>query len=239
MTAMLPSRRNSPRCRVCSSSPSSSGTACAIATRSLSDRHARDAEGFGDLLSVDAPRHVGQLSDVADHGARDAEAGRIDRVSCARGLLEVLDHRDEVRVAGRGIRARRDLHRPASGVLEQSEQCLGAADVASEKHGERLQITQLRQLTSGLFCLILSFDSPLRQRRPFARIVARPAGPQLAGQLVVFTGKLSSLGRRDARALVVRLGGDTADDVTRKTTMLVVGAEGFGRVWRSREEPAS
>ena len=50
----------------------------------------------------------------------------------------------------------------------------------------------------------------------------------LAGQLVVFTGKLSSLGRRDARALVARLGGATADEVNAKTTVLVVGAEGFG-----------
>jgi hypothetical protein len=50
----------------------------------------------------------------------------------------------------------------------------------------------------------------------------------LVGHLVVFTGKLSSLGRKDARALVERLGGSTADDVNAKTTMLVVGAEGFG-----------
>jgi tetratricopeptide (TPR) repeat protein len=50
----------------------------------------------------------------------------------------------------------------------------------------------------------------------------------LAGQLVVFTGKLSSLGRKDARALVQRLGGATADEVNPRTTMLVVGAEGFG-----------
>jgi tetratricopeptide (TPR) repeat protein len=50
----------------------------------------------------------------------------------------------------------------------------------------------------------------------------------LLEQLVVFTGKLSSLGRRDARALVARLGGATADDVNAKTTMLVVGDEGFG-----------
>jgi tetratricopeptide (TPR) repeat protein len=55
----------------------------------------------------------------------------------------------------------------------------------------------------------------------------RPGCP-LAGQLVVFTGKLSSLGRKDARALVTRLGGATADDVNAKTTMLVIGAEGFG-----------
>jgi tetratricopeptide (TPR) repeat protein len=52
--------------------------------------------------------------------------------------------------------------------------------------------------------------------------------PPLSGHLVVFTGKLSSLGRKDARALVTRLGGVTADDVNAKTTMLVIGAEGFG-----------
>jgi tetratricopeptide (TPR) repeat protein len=55
-----------------------------------------------------------------------------------------------------------------------------------------------------------------------------PGRHPLAGQLVVFTGKLSTLGRRDARALVGRLGGETGDDVNAKTTMLVVGAEGIG-----------
>jgi tetratricopeptide (TPR) repeat protein len=60
----------------------------------------------------------------------------------------------------------------------------------------------------------------------------------LAGQLVVFTGKLSSLGRRDARELVTRLGGVTADDVNAKTTMLVIGAEGFGPTAGADEEPA-
>ena len=49
----------------------------------------------------------------------------------------------------------------------------------------------------------------------------------LGGQLVVFTGKLSSLGRKDAWALVARLGGETADDVNARTTLLVIGDEGF------------
>jgi tetratricopeptide (TPR) repeat protein len=55
----------------------------------------------------------------------------------------------------------------------------------------------------------------------------RPDCP-LDGHLVVFTGKLSSLGRKDARALVVRLGGATAEEVNARTTMVVIGAEGFG-----------
>jgi len=62
-----------------------------------------------------------------------------------------------------------------------------------------------------------------------------PNAEPLAGQLVVFTGKLSSLGRKNAVALVARLGGATADDVNAKTTMLVVGAEGFGSVERSQK----
>jgi Flp pilus assembly protein TadD len=63
--------------------------------------------------------------------------------------------------------------------------------------------------------------------------------PPLAGHLVVFTGKLSSLGRKDARALVIRLGGATADDVNAKTTMLVIGAEGFGLAVNEPEEAAA
>ncbi len=49
----------------------------------------------------------------------------------------------------------------------------------------------------------------------------------LADQVVVFTGKLSSLGRKEAQALVIRLGGSVADEVTAKATLVVVGAEGF------------
>jgi tetratricopeptide (TPR) repeat protein len=59
----------------------------------------------------------------------------------------------------------------------------------------------------------------------------------LANQVVVFTGKLSSLSRKDARALVTRLGGVTGDDVNAKTTMLVIGAEGYGPA-PNADEPA-
>jgi tetratricopeptide (TPR) repeat protein len=61
-------------------------------------------------------------------------------------------------------------------------------------------------------------------RRPTR--VTQSATLPLAHQVVVFTGKLSSLGRKEAQALVNGLGGSAADEITAKTTMLVVGAEG-------------
>ncbi len=60
----------------------------------------------------------------------------------------------------------------------------------------------------------------------------------LAGHLVVFAGRLDSLGRKDARALVERLGGATSDEVTPRTTMLVVGADGAEDAIASRSRSA-
>ncbi len=48
--------------------------------------------------------------------------------------------------------------------------------------------------------------------------------PVLRGETVVFAGKMWSLGRKDRRALVEQLGGTFEEDVTPRTTILVVGA---------------
>jgi tetratricopeptide (TPR) repeat protein len=65
-----------------------------------------------------------------------------------------------------------------------------------------------------------------------------PQSPELplADQLVVFTGKLSSLGRKEAQALVIRLGGSTADEVTARTTLVVVGAEAGPNAEKSQKQ---
>lgn len=49
----------------------------------------------------------------------------------------------------------------------------------------------------------------------------------LRGHTVVFTGKLWSLGRKEARGIVHQHGGVAGDDVTLKTTLLVVGGETY------------
>ncbi len=50
-----------------------------------------------------------------------------------------------------------------------------------------------------------------------------------ANQVVVFAGRLVSLDRKEACALVQRLGGEAADAVSSRTTMLVVGEGGLAR----------
>lgn len=52
-----------------------------------------------------------------------------------------------------------------------------------------------------------------------------PPERRFAGQTVTFTGKLASIGRQQARAVVRRQGGEVVSDVTSRTTMLVVGTE--------------
>ena len=81
--------------------------------------------------------------------------------------------------------------------------------------------------------------------RAVARLCRAEAGPTmtpqsseppLADQLVVFTGKLSSLGRKEAQALVIRLGGSAADEVTARTTLVVVGAEAGPNAEKSQKQ---
>jgi len=57
--------------------------------------------------------------------------------------------------------------------------------------------------------------------------VKEPRDPVLSGETVVFTGKLWSFGRKEARAAVERHGGTPDDDVTLRTTLLVVGGETY------------
>jgi tetratricopeptide (TPR) repeat protein len=52
-------------------------------------------------------------------------------------------------------------------------------------------------------------------------------GDPLRGEVVVFAGRLWSMARKDARALVERLGGTVDDDVSPRTTLLVVGGDSY------------
>jgi hypothetical protein len=53
------------------------------------------------------------------------------------------------------------------------------------------------------------------------------SSPPLAGERVAFTGTLGSMTHAQAAALVGEQGGDASEHVSRQTTMLVVGEEGW------------
>ena len=69
----------------------------------------------------------------------------------------------------------------------------------------------------------LPFESP--DGRPLAPERDRAAVESvLSGEIVVFTGKLWSFGRKEARSTVERLGGTVEEEVTLRTSLIVVGS---------------
>jgi tetratricopeptide (TPR) repeat protein len=76
----------------------------------------------------------------------------------------------------------------------------------------------------------LPFTRDRKGAVPSALRSGSPGDRPFHGETVVFTGKLWSFGRKEARALVERLGGAAEGDVTVRTTLLVVGAETYGEM---------
>jgi len=66
------------------------------------------------------------------------------------------------------------------------------------------------------------------------RAVAAGEGP-LTGEVVVITGTLSSLSREEARAAARAAGATVTDSVSKKTTLLVVGAEAGSKLRKAQE----
>ena len=64
--------------------------------------------------------------------------------------------------------------------------------------------------------------------------VVRPEELPLTGQEFVITGRLETLSRQEAEARIKALGGITKDNVTKKTTYLVVGAEPGSKLARTQ-----
>jgi DNA ligase (NAD+) len=64
---------------------------------------------------------------------------------------------------------------------------------------------------------------------------AAPTGGPLAGKTVVITGTLPTLSRDEAKALVRRAGGSTAESVSKKTSFVVAGEDAGSKLAKARE----
>lgn len=64
-------------------------------------------------------------------------------------------------------------------------------------------------------------------------------GAAFTGESVVLTGKLTVMGRREASALIKKLGGTTQSTVTNSTTLVVAGEEAGSKLDKAREKGIS
>lgn len=113
--------------------------------------------------------------------------------------------------------------------------CELALMALSEREDETLQeFLKASRITTGILSsdeyvpsLCLKDYSKRNEHRFDPSSIAVDADPEhpLFGMNVVFTGKLESLKRDEARALVVKVGGDAPERLTTETDYLVVGVQ--------------
>lgn len=65
-------------------------------------------------------------------------------------------------------------------------------------------------------------------------VVEETTGGAFEGEMVVLTGKLSRMGRREASELIKQQGGDTQSSITNKTTLVVAGEDAGSKLEKAR-----
>jgi DNA ligase (NAD+) len=72
-------------------------------------------------------------------------------------------------------------------------------------------------------------------RWPVIERAAAPAIGPLTGQVVVITGTLATMSREEARERARAAGATVTDSVSKKTTLLVVGAEAGSKLKKAQD----
>jgi DNA ligase (NAD+) len=106
------------------------------------------------------------------------------------------------------------------------EELLGVRDVGPETARELRAWTAEPQNRSVVERLLAAGLRPVAE--------AAPSGGAFAGKTVVLTGGLASLSRDDAKAEVERRGGKVSGSVSRKTDLVVAGADAGSKLEKAR-----
>jgi DNA ligase (NAD+) len=248
-----------PRCPVCGSHVTraedeavarcTGGLVCQAqrreALRHFASRRAMDVDGLGDKL-VEQLVEAGRVETPADLYTLTAEelAGleRMGEKSAA-NLVAALEHSKQTTLP-------RFLF--ALGIRDVGE----ATALALAEHFGRLEpleaasledIQQVRDVGPVVAQHVRDFFDEPRNRKVIAELrkhgVTWPeitraraaAGGPLAGETVVITGTLSAMSREEAREAARAAGATVTDSVSRKTTLLVVGAEAGSKLRKAQE----
>ncbi len=212
--------------------------------RHFSSRRALDIEGLGSKL-IDQLVDAGKVKDPSDLYRLDAEelAG-LDRMGekSAQNLVEALDRSKETTLArflyALGIRDVgestaealashfRSLEAIAGSSAEQIEEVPDVGPItASHVHAFMAESRNAKAIAALIKCGV---------RWPAIREL-KPKNSAYAGKTFVLTGKLSSMSRDEAGAIVKSLGGKVAGSVSKNTDFVVVGEDAGSKLRKATE----
>jgi len=248
-----------PRCPVCGSHVTraegeavarcTGGLVCQAqrreALRHFASRRAMDIEGLGDKL-VEQLVDSGRVETPADLYTLSAdELAGLERMGArsAANLIEALEHSKRTTLPrflfALGIR---DVGEATALALAGHFGTLEALETASVE-----EIQQVRDVGPVVAEHVHDFFAESRNRSVIralrrhgvtwpegARTRATSGGP-MEGQIVVITGTLSSMTRDEARDAARAAGATVTDSVSRKTTLLVAGAEAGSKLRKAQE----
>jgi DNA ligase (NAD+) len=215
------------------------------ALRHFASRRAMDVEGLGDKL-VEQLVESGRIETPADLYTLTAEElAALERMGpkSAANVIEALE---------RSKRTTLPRFLFALGIRDVGE----ATALALANHFGRLEalesatleeIQQVRDVGPVVAAHVRDFFAEPRNLAVIRALrdhgvewpdVERPAedkGGALAGETLVITGTLASMSRDEARELARAAGATVTDSVSRKTTLLVVGAEAGSKLRKAQE----
>lgn len=215
------------------------------ALRHFASRRAMDIEGLGDKV-IEQLVEAGRVHTPADlYTLAPDELAELDRMGpkSARNLVDALERSKQTSLPrflfALGIR---DVGEATA--LALSEHFGGIAPLVAASADE---IQQVRDVGPVVASHVVEFFAEPRNRQVVDSLIAAglhwPAGTAksnrddgpLTGQVVVITGTLTGMSRDEAREAARAAGATVTDAISKKTTLLVVGAEAGSKLRRAQE----
>jgi DNA ligase (NAD+) len=227
----------------------SGGLVCAAqrlgALLHFASRRAMDVDGLGERL-VEQLVESGRVTTPADlYTLTLEELGALERMGpkSAANLVAALEHSKQTTLP-------RFLY--ALGIRDVGEATALAlaehfGDLEPLQHATLDEIQQVRDVGPVVAAHVREFFDESRNhqvieqlraagvRWPVIARTAAPAAGPLSGQVVVITGGLSTMSREDARGRARAAGAAVTDSVSKKTTLLVVGAEAGSKLRKAQD----
>jgi len=207
----------------------------------FASRNAMDIEGMGDVV-VEGLVGKGLIKDYGDiYALKNEDLIKLDRMAekSASNLIKAIEksRSNELNrlIYGLGIR---HVGERAAWVLAKA---FGSIEKLKRATGEELM--KIRDIGPAAAGSILDFFASRENISVVAKLEAaglkmappeKDSSARFAGKTVVITGTLVSLSRQEAEELVRRHGGTASSSVSKKTDMLVAGAEPGSKLEKAR-----